>query len=123
MRFTLESGTQVNTVRAYSPTELRVGDSQVCRSCIVTADRLITDWPPRTFEALATQHLQNLFALEPRIVLLGTGLRQRFPGAAIREMFAERAIALEVMDLGAACRTFNILVREDRPVAAALFFE
>ncbi len=122
MQFTLESGTHVNTVRAYSPSELRIGQAVVRDSCLVTAERLITPWEPARFEALAAQHLESIFALEPQVVLLGTGARQRFPAAPLRAAFAERGIGLEVMDLGAACRTFNILVHEQRRVAAALFF-
>ena len=39
----------------------------------------------------------------------------------MRGAFVHRRIGLEVMNLGAACRTFNVLVQEERPVAAALF--
>jgi uncharacterized protein len=66
-------------------------------------------------------HLEPIFKLQPELVLLGTGARQRFAAAAIRAAFTARKIGLEAMDLGAACRTFNILVQEDRRVAAALF--
>ncbi len=123
MQFTLESRSSVNLVRAYSRSELRIGENRVLTSCIVTADRLITDWEPRCFEALAPAHLAALLALEPQVVLLGTGPQQRFPPATIGSLLNGRGVGLEVMDLGAACRTFNILVQEDRRVAAALFFE
>ena len=123
MQFTLESNSSVNLVSAYSRSELRIGENRVRTSCIVTADRLITDWEPRCFEALEPAHLAALLALEPQIVLLGTGPQQRFAPAAIRSVLTGRGVGLEAMDLGAACRTFNILVQEDRRVAAALFFE
>lgn len=123
MQFTLESSSGVNVVRAYSRSELHIGENRVRTSCIVTCDRLITDWEPRRFEALAAAHLDALLALEPQIVLLGTGPTQRFPPAAVRSVLTGRGVGLEVMDLGAACRTFNILVREERRVVAALFFE
>ena len=122
MRFTLESGTNVNTVRGYSPEALRIGEQTVHHSCIVTAEQLITAWTPARFDELEAAHLEEVFALEPEVVLIGTGPRQRFAPAPIRAAFSARAIGLEVMDLGAACRTFNILVHEDRRVAAALFF-
>ncbi len=123
MRFTLESGTHVNTVRAYSARELRIGETVVRESCILSAEQLITPWEPARFEALEAAHLAPIFALEPEVVLIGTGTQQRFASAPIRAAFSERAIGLEVMDLGAACRTFNILVTEGRRAAAALFFE
>jgi uncharacterized protein len=123
MKFTLESSSRVNVVRAYSRAELRIGAELVRSSCIVSADRLITDWPPARFEALMPEHLTAIFALRPEVVLLGTGERQRFPPAEIRAAFAARGVGLEVMDLGAACRTYNILVHEERRAVAALFLE
>ena len=123
MKFTLESSSRVNLVRAYSRAELRIGEERVHSSCIVAADRLITDWPPARFEALLPEHLQAIFELKPEVVLLGTGERQRFPPPAVRAQFAARGVGLEVMDLGAACRTYNILVQEERQAVAALFLE
>jgi uncharacterized protein len=123
MKFTLESSSRVNLVRAYSRTELRIGEARVLSSCIVAADRLITDWPPARVAALRPEHLEAIFALEPEVVLLGTGERQRFPSADIRAAFAARGVGLEVMDLGAACRTYNVLVQEERRAVVALFLE
>lgn len=123
MKFTLESSSRVNVVRAYSRTELRIGEERIRSSCIVSADRLITDWPPLRLEALTAEHLAAIFALQPEVVLLGTGERQRFPPPDIRAAFAARSVGLEVMDLGAACRTYNILVQEERRAVAALFLE
>ena len=91
------------------------------RSCLVTAERLVTDWPPDSFAGLMPEHLQAIFALAPELVLLGTGPTQRFATAEVRGEFARRGVGLEVMELGAACRTFNVLVQEERRVLAALF--
>jgi uncharacterized protein len=121
VKFTLEPPAGANLVRSYSDTELRIGEQRVQRSCLVTAARLITDWPPASFDELAPVHLDAIFALGPELVLLGTGPVQRFASAAVRDEFARRGIGLEVMQLGAACRTFNVLVQEERRVLAALF--
>ncbi|MEM1307569.1 MAG: Mth938-like domain-containing protein, partial [Pseudomonadota bacterium] len=56
----------------------------------------------------------------PSFLLLGTGARQVFPSAELRAAFIERGIGLEPMDTGAACRTYNVLLAEKRPVAAAI---
>ena len=58
--------------------------------------------------------------LDPEIVLLGTGPRQIFPAASFRAQFLSAGIGIEVMDTGAACRTFNVLVSEQRRVVALL---
>ena len=121
VKFTLEPPSQANLIRSYSDTEVRIGEQRVRRSCLVTADRLITDWPPATFDELAPAHLEAIFARAPELVLLGTGPTQRFAPPEVRAEFARRRIGLEVMQLGAACRTFNVLVQEDRRVLAALF--
>jgi uncharacterized protein len=121
VKFTLERPAGTNLVRSYSDTELRIGEQRVQRSCLVTAGRLITDWPPASFDELAPAHLEAIFALGPELVLLGTGPVQRFASTAVRGEFARRGVGLEVMQLGAACRTFNVLVQEERRVLAALF--
>jgi uncharacterized protein len=121
VKFTLEPASQANLIRGYSDAGLRIGEQLIGRSCIVTVERLITDWPPLSFAELAPEHLETIFALATELVLLGTGPMQRFATAAVRDEFARRGIGLEVMQLGAACRTFNVLVQEDRRVAAALF--
>jgi uncharacterized protein len=121
MKFTLEASSRTNLIRGYSPQEIRIGNQRLTASCIVTADTLITQWEPASFADLEPQHLQAILELKPELVLLGTGPAQRFPSSAIRAVFATAGLGLEVMDLGAACRTFNILVQEERRVAAALF--
>ena len=121
MKFTLETTSRVNLIRGYSSQEIRIGEQRLQGSCLVSAESLIADWAPKTFADLATEHLEPVLALKPELVLLGTGPSQRFPPSAIRTAFTSQGIGLEVMDLGAACRTFNILVQEERRVVAALF--
>jgi len=120
MKLTLDADPRVNLFRSYANGEVRVGEQILRSSCIVMADALDASWPPRSVEELSAAHLEAIFRLQPQLVLLGTGATQRFPAAAIRGAFAQRRIGLEVMDLGAACRTFNLLVQEGRRVAAAV---
>jgi len=56
----------------------------------------------------------------PSFCLLGTGTRQVFPPSHVRRAFIDAGVGLEPMDTGAACRTYNVLLAEGRPVAAAL---
>jgi uncharacterized protein len=120
MKLTLDADPRVNLIRSYADGEVRVGEQVIRTSCIVTAEAIDAQWAPRSVDELTVAHLEPIFALTPQLVLLGTGATQRFPSAAIRSAFAQRRIGLEVMDLGAACRTFNLLVQEGRRVAAAL---
>jgi uncharacterized protein len=70
---------------------------------------------------LAAEHLERAIALEPEVILLGTGARQHFPAPALLRAMLARGIGLEVMDTAAACRTFNVLASEYRRVVAVLF--
>lgn len=54
------------------------------------------------------------------LLLLGTGRRLVRPPTEVCRLFIDGGIALEVMDTGAACRTYNVLLAEGRPVGAAL---
>jgi uncharacterized protein len=121
MKFTLDSRTDVNLIRAYQEGEVHINELVQRAPCIVMAQQLVLDWRARTIATLALEDLEQIFALQPDIVLLGTGPKQIFPDRVIRQAFAARKVGLEVMDLGAACRTYNILVQEERRVAAALF--
>jgi uncharacterized protein len=121
MKFTLDSRDDINLIRGYAPGEVRIGEQVAHASCIVTAQRLILDWSARDVATLTVADLAPIFELQPDVVLLGTGTKQTFPAGAVRQAFAAHHVGLEVMDLGAACRTYNILVQEERRVAAALF--
>jgi uncharacterized protein len=121
VKFTLDSTPGVHLIRSYSAAGIQVGDQLLTRTCIVTATRLISDFAPESFADFGTAHLAVLFALSPELVILGTGPAQHFASAAVRAAFAARGIGLEAMELGAACRTYNVLVQEERRVAAALF--
>lgn len=123
MKFTLDARSGVNLIRSYSASELRIGERKVVGSCIVTADTLITDWQPGAPEQLARALLEPLLALAPQIVLIGSLENWVVAPTDARAAFASHGMALEVMELGAACRTFNILVQEERRVAAALFLD
>jgi uncharacterized protein len=121
VQFTLEPGVPANLIRGYSDSEVRIGEHSVRGSCIVTADTLITHWEPQSFAELAPAHLAAILALDPELIVLGTGMTPQFPAAEIRSLMAARGVGLEAMQLGAACRTFNVLVQEERRVAAGLF--
>jgi uncharacterized protein len=107
-------------VRSYAPGELRIGAATLHRSCLVSADRLVADWRPQTLAQLTLEDLDAVFALGPEIVILGSGTRQRFPPTQWLAAMLTRGVGCEVMDTGAACRTYNVLVSEGRRVVAAL---
>jgi uncharacterized protein len=114
------SGVQV--VTAYGADYVLVNGVRYEESIVVLPDRVLA-WEGRAFDELKTDDFAFLATLQAEIVLLGTGARQRFPHPRLAAPLAQARIGLEVMDLQAACRTYNILVAEGRKVAAALLFE
>ena len=120
MRFQLETGGQANLIRTYAPGRIVVNQETYTHSLIVLPGQVIADWPPQVFADFTTDHFEALAALCPEVVILGTGRRQHFPRAELLAPLIKAGIGWEVMDSGAACRTYNILMGEGRNVAAAL---
>jgi uncharacterized protein len=112
--------TSRHRLTSYSERSVSINETEHYHSLILTADSLHSPWPVQALEQLDAQTLAPIFESQPAVVLLGTGYRQQFPDARIFGQFGERGIGLEVMDNGALCRTFNILVAEDRAVTAAI---
>jgi uncharacterized protein len=119
MKFTQQLPSGINLIRRYGADFVAIGEQEIRASCLVSSNS-IEPWAPRTVEELRVEHLATLFALAPEVVVLSTGAKQQFPRAALRAEFATRRIGLEVMEIGAACRTYNVLVGEDRRVMAAI---
>jgi len=121
MRLVLDSGPGLKLVRSYGGGEILIGEQRITRPLIVTPRALLLDWNAAAVDELGEAQLEPLFELKASIVLIGAGETQWFAPAAVRARFRGQQIALECMTLGAACRTYNILANEERPVAAALF--
>jgi uncharacterized protein len=109
-----------NHIRSVSHEGVQIGDDLHPGALIVTAEAVIDDWAPGTLEALNDDHLQAVLALEPEVVLLGTGARQQFLHPSRLAPIYRAGVGVEIMTTAAACRTFNILVAEERRVVAAL---
>ena len=87
---------------------------------VVMAAEVRTDWPATDFTSLAVAHFDYFLALQPEIVLFGTGAKQQFARPELYRNLIKARIGIEFMDTPAACRTYNILVAEDRKVVAAV---
>ncbi len=120
MKLHLSAAAGRNVFTAYGPGYVAVNEQRHVRSLIVTPHRIVADWPATTFAALQPEHLAALVDLDVEIVLLGTGEAAHFPRADIIRPLVEARIGVEAMDVQAACRTYNILMAEERKVAAAL---
>ncbi|MCC7328104.1 MAG: Mth938-like domain-containing protein [Burkholderiales bacterium] len=119
MKFHLQSPT-ANVVTGTGPGWVRVGATEYRSNLILLPDAVIEGFAPEGFAALNESDFAALLTHAPEMVLLGTGDRQRFPHPHLLQALSAAQVGVEVMDTRAACRTFNILIAEDRRVAAAL---
>lgn len=109
-------------IRSYDQGTVLINDTRYSESLIITPDELLTDWQPDNVEQLETDHFAPVLALAPQVLVLGTGDSLTFPRPQQLACLYQAGIGVEVMDTAAACRTYNVLVSEDRAVVGALLF-
>jgi uncharacterized protein len=120
MRFTEDTHPAINVIRGYGTTEIRINAQSIREAVILSATQLLIEPDLHGVADLGDSAHARLMSLEPELVLIGTGPRQQFPAASFGAQFLRAGVGYEVMDTGAACRTFNVLVSEGRRVAAVL---
>ena len=120
MKFEQDNVAGRNTFTGYGEGYVEVNRQRHAASLVVSADRVITDWPAKAIDDLTADHFAAVMALAPEILLLGTGSRFAFPPPSLLAPLRQAGIGVEVMDTPAACRTYNILLGEGRNVVAAL---
>jgi uncharacterized protein len=123
MKLHLSNTAGLNMFTAYGEDYISVNHQKHEGNLIVLPAEIRSGWTAAKPDSLGEADMQQLLELGTEIVLLGTGSRLRFPPGALMRPFAAAGIGLEVMDLQAACRTYNILAAEGRKVAAALLFD
>ncbi len=120
MKLSLESTASHYVVASYAPGQIVVNQEVFTSSLVIMPTLLVRDWPPQTFTELAAEHFALLARHPITVLLLGTGEKLQFPRRELVRPLEERGIGVEVMDTGAACRTYGVLASEGRQVAAAL---
>ena len=110
-----------HVIESYGADGFRINGERFSGPVIVWPERVVS-WQVSGISTAAIETLDPLFAAEPpiEIVLLGSGAAFEVAPGALRSALSARNIAVESMDTGAACRTYNVLMAEDRRVAAAL---
>ncbi len=109
-------------IDGYGPGVFHIAGEPRDGSVLVFPERTL-GWAATSFDKLTIEDFQPVIDAAPpvELLLLGCGERMLMPPAQLRAALRACGIVLEPMDTGAACRTFNVLLAEDRRVAAALF--
>ncbi len=119
MQLNLEHPDHEFFLRAADGASARVNDRVLSASFVLSPNRLVEDWPARDVRTMAPEDLDVVLAMEPEVVLLGSGATQVFPPASVLAACLKRGIGLETMTNAAAARTYNVLASEGRRVVAA----
>lgn len=118
MQLHLERPDHTYFLRGADGAHALVNDLVLRHSFVLSPDALISDWKARDVAALSLADLEPLLALDPELILLGSGGTQAFPPAETMAACLARGVGLETMINPAAARTFNVLAGEGRRVVA-----
>ncbi len=120
MKFSEDFCSGGNAIQSYHENGVQINGRIFEQSLVVSHDKLINDWPVKCLDDLSKALLQDLIDQEPEVILIGTGERIRFPHPELQAHVANQGVGIEFMDTGAACRTYNVLLSEQRRVVAGI---
>jgi len=120
LKFTRETPSAL-TIRSVSANGIQIGETLYDRSIGLTADTVLDDWAGKAVADLEENDFSVLLDASPEVIVLGTGASNIFPPRELVFAMARRGVGFEVMDTGAAARTYNVLAGEGRQVAAVLY--
>ncbi|MBB3193596.1 Mth938-like domain-containing protein [Roseateles terrae] len=123
MKFQLDEPQGGNTIHRHDTRSVWVNGTEHRNSLLVPWQGTVEDWRLTRFEDLTEAHFERIRALKPELVIFGSGSRIRFARPQLYRALIEARIGMETMDIGAACRTYNVLASEGRAVLAALLIE
>ncbi len=120
MQLTWQRNQHPHHILAADQRGIRIGEQWYTSSLLISPSQLLPDWPVEHPDQLSLESLQPVLSNPPEVLLLGTGDQQIFPDLQLLQSLLQAGIGVEVMDSLAACRTFNVLLNEERRVCAAL---
>ena len=122
MKFQREASSEF-AISGYTAESVSVAGVEHRTSLRVSHQAAAAPWPVSTFAEITATTIAEATAVQPEIVIIGTGKKLRFPPPSALAPLRDARIGFEVMDTAAACRTYNVLLGEGRQVAALLLIE
>jgi len=120
MKFAQDQINSKYLIKAYESGCIQVGNTEFRHNLLLMPDQLLESWELDSLQNLSEKDLALLATHKPDMILLGSGEQQLFPHPSLFAPLMQAGIGYEVMPTHAACRTYNILLAEDRRVLAAL---
>ena len=111
-----------NHITYYDKQKLVINNNEYRQNCIIFPDEILLDWSHHDVSTIRCIDFDPIIAKQPELIILGTGVKLIFPSADTIAHVQSNTIGLEVMDTGAACRSYNLLSAEKRYIAAIIMF-
>jgi uncharacterized protein len=108
------------SIQSYDDNQIIINQLAYHHSLIVSRDKLILDWPVTSIHLLNQTAIAPLLSLEPELIIIGHKQPGKFPPLQTIEYLSKRRIGIECMPMGSACRTFNVLLSEQRAVVLGI---
>ncbi len=120
MKFEPDRAEGVNAITRHDAGRVWVGGTLFEHSVLVPWVGTVQPWHAKVPADLTPAHFEQVLALQPELVIFGSGARLEFVRPALYRALIDRRIGIETMDTAAACRTYNVLASEGRSVVAGL---
>lgn len=117
MHIQLESRTP-NTITSYDDRQLIVNGITYSNSMILSTQTIISPWSIHSLNELTPSAMSEIIQQNPEVILIGHPESGTQPPIETRQWLSQQRIGIECMDIGAACRTFNVLLSEGRAIVA-----
>jgi uncharacterized protein len=111
-----------HTIRSYNQDSITIQDKTYHQSLCVSAHHIHTPWLVSNTQQLTLADLEPILQYHPEIIIIGRAVAHP-PLFYLASELSRQQIGIEWMSIGAACRTFNILLGEHRAVALGILFE
>lgn len=112
---------QGNQFSSYSLNSVAINQVEYHTNLLVS-NQDIEDLKLNSIDEFDQSELERLFAMEPDIIIFGTGTTIKYPKTELLIQLQKKQIGFEVMPIPALCRTFNYLVGEGRKVIGLIIF-
>ncbi|MHC8441002.1 MAG: Mth938-like domain-containing protein [Candidatus Eutrophobiaceae bacterium] len=113
-------GAAAQGISSYAETSFTVRGVTYAHGIIIDFKEQVRPWPVMRLEDMVADDVHGFIGMAPEIILIGTGECLRFPNSDVLLPAREKGVGVEIMDTGAACRCYNLLLEEGRHVCAAL---
>jgi len=120
MKFSEFNDQSALIITSYDDDHIVINERPYYSSLVITLKQIDPDWAPVKPSDISIDKIEELLDHQPEIILLGTGHKTVFPEPEAIVLCAQAGVGLEVMDSASACRTYNVLLSEERKIVAGL---